>query len=192
MLTHLVEQNEPVIAVAEAQRRHVGDVRDALKWAAAFSTAALLSTAQLFRSGREGGLLPLADGVGLAIGSLAFLVSIVGAGLFLVTVDLAMAEWLRLVVTHVHVDLQDYRSAMMAYSDANAALAAENDADASMALDRAGELGDEVRARGAFPVPATSLAALERLWLWVCLGGFAVGILAVLGDFVMKVPLSAR
>ena len=191
-LTHLLEVNEPAIAVAEAQRRHTADVRDALKWVAAFSTAALLLTAQLFRSRAGGDLMPLSEGVGLAIGALAFLVSIVGAGLFLITVDLPMAEWLRLVVTQIYLDLGSYRQGMAANADADAALANQDDAAASAAIDRAQGFLDEVHARGPFVTPAQSIARLERLWLWVCLGGFALGLLAVLGDFIEKMPLVAR
>lgn len=187
MLTHLIEQNEPAITVSEAQRRHTADVRDALRWAAAFSTAALFATAAVFRSRPE--LLPVTEGLGLAIGSIGFLVSIVAAGAFLVTVDLPMAEWLRLVVSRVHGDLQSFRAAAQAYAEAAAANDDEDDAEVSAALDRAQAFVDEVRARGDFPVPAQRLIRLERLWLWACLLGFGLGILAVLGDFVAKTPL---
>lgn len=183
-----MRQNDPAIAVAEAERQHVADVRDALKWAAAFSAAALLFIGSAFRSRPDGTLVPFAEAQGLAVGAVGFLVSIASAGLFLVTVDLPMADLLRVLVARVHLDQHSYRNALQAYADAGAANARDDDGETEAALDRAQRFLDDVQGRGNFPGPAPSLALLEHLWLALCLGGFGLGLAGALGDFIAKIP----
>lgn len=188
MLSRTSEDYGPTIEVAVAHRRNTAEIRDALRWVAAFSTAAIFVVGQLVRQPATGHLIAFSEARGLVLSAAAFLASIVGAGLFLLRVDLAVAAWLRLLVARVALDTGAFRSAVRAYTEAQSALAKDDIAGVEATSATAAAAVDDAHRRGALEV-TPAFGKTEKASLALCVGGFALGILALVGDYVMKMPL---
>jgi hypothetical protein len=190
VLREVADVGRRAIRMSEAHRRQVGDVRDTLKWFAAFSTAGLLFVAQRISDLSHDHVLTLHEGIGLVIAVLAFVASIGGAAAHLVAVDLGTGAWLRGLIARIEQDDGDLRTAVAAYAKVESALAADDLEAVTEALKAAnGPLG-EVSGRGAPTVtPGFRLVRLEEICVWTTVAGFAIGVASVIGDYVAKMPV---
>jgi hypothetical protein len=191
LFTAAIEERQPSKEVAAAQRDHSADIRDALKWVAAFSTAGLFLLAQMMRRPvAPFGFYALSEVVGLVIAAAAFATSVAGAGLFLFLVDTRWSAWLRGVIAKVLHDSGRYRSAMWETSNARRALMRGDLIETTAAMDRAEDEVKDIRDEGEGAMKLPELGGLERFSIVLCVTGFAIGVAAVAGDFIAKMPAS--
>jgi len=179
-----------VAARFAARREAIADEATATKWVAALSTGALFAVGQLLRRPGTSDLLGLRDATGLVIGAAGFAVSIIGAGLFLFQADLRSSR-LQYRVTSRAIEIAErvrrIRRALLHMNDAKPDSPEEQKA--------AEELRSALKGFAAKSNLAASAGILldrtrtaEALSVRINVGGFVVGLAAVVGDFVAKMP----
>ena len=181
--TLATDHTKAAAAIVDAARRHTTATGDALKWFAAFSTAGLLALTQLLRA-PGGELLAPAQAIGLVLSAIGFLVALISSGLFILFVDLPIADWLENITTYE------------AAQDAHLRTATTHNAEAMRATRR----GDDTAAFAALKEAADAMASMKNdIWpkkprtaRWttvtvrLTVGGFLIGVLAAVADFAVK------
>jgi hypothetical protein len=166
-----------------AYRNHVAEQRDFLKWVAAFASAGLLVLINAFRTQP----VAVSSEIGVVIAELAFLLSVTGAGMYWWRVDLGVGRYLESSQHRVGAEITDLRDIILQTAELNTALSVKDVGRANSAYLRAAARSDDASARGRLEHPRFyDNEPVSIFWKGLCLGGYVVGILALLGDQLVK------
>lgn len=183
-VSFLADELEAFVAGIADSRRYWGERRDALKWVTAFSVAALFAVAQYVRGQAA------SEVRGLLISGALFLASIIAGVIFTAVLDLRLSGWLNQLSPRWSKDAAGVKAfAIAARNLEKAPTDSETETAARTDFDREFEsLVERLQtSRSTYHVPPGLLSHDQSAIVAnVCWSGFLLGLLAVVGDSLLR------